>query len=626
MRKINNGFAVYVDWSIYLLVSGVVSGYSIFNSLQGQNSYTMIIVYFILFAAISFFTYKVSATSRIVLKYLSIDDLIPMFFADTTLCVFSCFFSLLSNGKLPIQIICLMHIFILFIRVSWRIVYRRYVIADSVTSNNYTDKAKTNILIYGAGSAGTFIANEIEKNPIYNWNIIGYVDDNEKLTSGTINGITVLGTGADLQVLVKKYSIEEIIVAMPSSKRYVRQSVIEKAVKTGVRVKNLASSQVLLSGNSLKKSLQEVEVSDLLGRPEIVISDTNIKGIITEKSILITGSGGSIGSELVRQIVKYKPKMLVLLDINETGLYEIQQEILRAMREGSVSNEIQVEVLVATIRDEKRLNSIFRKYQFDIIFHAAAHKHVPLMETSPHEAIKNNIFGTFNLINLANKYEVKQFVNISTDKAVNPTNVMGATKRYIEMMLQSQIGFTKTNYCAVRFGNVLGSNGSVIPLFKKQIAEGGPVTVTHKDIIRYFMTIPEAVSLVLQAATYAKGGEIFVLDMGKPVKILTLAEQLISLSGFEPYKDIDITFTGLRPGEKLFEELLMSEEGLRITDNSLIYIATPNNFDFEELTKQVSSLKESIDSITSEKLIERLSDLIPTFNHQPNENEEGNEK
>ena len=382
------------------------------------------------------------------------------------------------------------------------------------------------------------------------------------------------------------------------------------AFKLGLPVKSVSSSNILFDEPNLKKSLKEVDILDLLQRKEIVINDNEVRNSIEGKNVLVTGAAGSIGSELVRQIVTFNPSKVVLVDLNENAMYGLQQELEASNR---VEN-IEMHYLIASIRDKFRLDQIFKENNVDLVFHAAAHKHVPLMENSPKEAIKNNILGTKNLIDLAKKYEVQKFVNISTDKAVNPTNVMGATKRFNEMLLQSQNNDSKTKFMAVRFGNVLGSNGSVVPFFRKQIAAGGPVTVTHKDITRYFMTIPEAVSLVLLAETYAKGGEIFVLNMGEPVKILDLAEQMITLSGFKPYEDIDITFTGLRPGEKLYEELLMDEEGLTKTDNELIFIAHPVVTPMEELLEHISRFEEILKlEVSREEIYESIKKAVPTF-------------
>lgn len=475
------------------------------------------------------------------------------------------------------------------------------------------------ILIYGGGQAGTILIREMMTSENLKGNIIGILDDNRDLKGKYILDKKILGTGDDLVKVVSKYNIEEIIVAMPSVPlRRVRQ-ILEECIKTGVEVRSLGSLEKLVNDKPLNFNLNPVDITDLLERKEIELDDGEISKTIAGESILVTGGAGSIGSELVRQIIKYKPWLLVVFDINENGLYSVQQELNMMRREGLFDDAIETKFYVGTIRDLKSVERIFMKHKFDMVFHAAAHKHVPLMETSPAEALKNNVFGTYNLIELAKKYKVKKFLNVSTDKAVNPTNVMGATKRFNEMVLQSQTE-TDTKFMAVRFGNVLGSNGSVVPLFKQQIALGGPVVVTHPDIIRYFMTIPEAVSLILEAVTFANGGEIFVLDMGEPVKILDLAKRIITLSGYTPNEDINIVYSGLRPGEKLYEELLMSEEGLEKTSNNLIHVAKPIHLNPEILMDHFNSLRKMVDEMASvDEIIAQLEKAVPTFNHEPNE-------
>ena len=362
----------------------------------------------------------------------------------------------------------------------------------------------------------------------------------------------------------------------------------------------------MINGEISVSKLRKVEIEDLLGREPVKLQVDSVMGYVAGKVILVTGGGGSIGSELCRQIAVHKPKQLIIVDIYENNAYDIQQELKHKLP------ELDLVVLIASVRNTHRMNSIFETYRPDIVYHAAAHKHVPLMEDSPNEAIKNNVFGTYKTVKAADKYGVQRFVLISTDKAVNPTNIMGASKRICEMIIQMMNNHSKTDFVAVRFGNVLGSNGSVIPLFKKQIEQGGPVTVTHPEIIRYFMTIPEAVSLVLQAGALAKGGEIFVLDMGEPVKILDLAKNLIRLSGFKPFEDIPIEFTGLRPGEKLYEELLMSEEGLRETENKLIHIGKPIEFDEERFRKELEELRKTADQ-DSEAIRQKVQEIVPTY-------------
>ena len=467
------------------------------------------------------------------------------------------------------------------------------------------------ILIYGAGSAGRLILTEILENSNYDYHVVGFLDDNPTLYKTGIFNTPVLGGLDSLDEILELYKIDEVILAMPSKSRSEVQPILNALTKHNVDVRKVSSSKLLLESSDFRKSLRPINVLDLLGRPEIVIDDIANTETLKDKVILVTGAGGSIGSELVRQIVVRKPKLLILLDINETGLYSIQQEIKMGVQNGMFPSVEKVS-LTKNIRDFKNLEKIFKQYRPEIVFHAAAHKHVPLMETVPEEVIKNNILGTYNLIKLSDQYHIQKFVNISTDKAVNPTNVMGATKRFNEMMLQTLNQSSKTQFVAVRFGNVLGSNGSVVSLFEKQIASGGPVTVTHPDITRYFMTIPEAVSLVLQSGVYAEGGEIFVLDMGQPVKILDMAEKLIELSGFKPYEDIDIQFVGLRPGEKLYEELLMEEEGLRRTPNDLIFVTKPMHFSVEFIYESISKLENSL-TLENYDYKQLLKEIVSTY-------------
>ncbi|HEY4538079.1 MAG TPA: nucleoside-diphosphate sugar epimerase/dehydratase [Erysipelothrix sp.] len=510
----------------------------------------------------------------------------------------------------PISVIIMSYFVIVLMQFGTRMIYRFYRIVSikSVRKKNSSDR----ILIYGAGSAGQMIAQEILENESYDYNIIGFIDDNLAYKGNMIYSFPIFGDKSMLPSVIEQYAIDQIFLAIPSISLKRQKEIISELLEYKVAVKKVSGSHKLLQAGNITNSLRSIDIADLLDRPEIIINDCEIKKTITNKTVLVTGAGGSIGSELVRQIVRYQPQRLVLLDINETGLYQIEQELNMNIRDGKIP-ELNMMAFIASIRDRKSLDLLFSKEKFDIVFHAAAHKHVPLMETAPAEAIKNNIFGTKNLIDMANKYDVEKFVNISTDKAVNPTNVMGATKRFIEMMLQSQTNSSKTKFMAVRFGNVLGSNGSAVPLFRKQIEQGGPVTVTHQEIERYFMTIPEAVSLVLQAASFAQGGEIFVLDMGEPVKILHLAEKVIELSGYQPYKDIDIVFTGLRPGEKLYEELLMAEENLRETNNKLIKIAKPLEIAQKEIEEKLSLLESVVYENNKTEILTCLQNVVPTY-------------
>ena len=402
------------------------------------------------------------------------------------------------------------------------------------------------------------------------------------------------------------YGIGEIIFAIPSASNQIKKEILEICKETGCKLKTLPGMYQLINGDISVSKLKDVEIEDLLGREPIKINIDDIIGYVRGKVVMVTGGGGSIGSELCRQIAAHNPKQLIVVDIYENSAYEIQQELERKYP------HMDLKILIASVRNTGRMDDIFRMYRPNIVYHAAAHKHVPLMEDSPNEAIKNNVFGTYKTARAADKYGVERFVLISTDKAVNPTNIMGASKRICEMIIQMMNENSKTNFVAVRFGNVLGSNGSVIPLFKKQIAEGGPVTVTHPEIIRYFMTIPEAVSLVLQAGAYAKGGEIFVLDMGEPMKIVDLAKNLIKLSGYKVGDDIEIKFTGLRPGEKMYEELLMDEEGLKKTDNKMIFIGRPIEFDKDVFVLQLQKLKEAAEG-ENDNIRDCVKEIVPTY-------------
>jgi len=467
-----------------------------------------------------------------------------------------------------------------------------------------------NVMIIGGGAAGNMIINDMIRNGTKKHNYIKcIIDDDPKKIGLSISGIKIVGDTSYIITAVKKYDIDLIVFAIPTCPHNQKSLILKMCQKTGCEVRVLPSYFKMLSSvNDTISSLREVQIEDLLGRDPIDIHVDSVLGYISDKTVIVTGGGGSIGSELCRQIAAHSPKQLIIFDIYENNAYDIQNELKRE------HPDLDLVVLIGSVRDEVRLDGIFSKYKPNIVFHAAAHKHVPLMEDSPNESMKNNVFGTYNTANIASKYGVERFVLISTDKAVNPTNIMGASKRICEMIVQYFNTKSNTEFVAVRFGNVLGSNGSVIPLFKKQIAEGGPVTVTDPNIIRYFMTIPEAVSLVLQAGASARGGEIFVLDMGDPVKIIDLAESLISLSGLKPYEDIQIKFTGLRLGEKLYEEKLLAEEGLKKTENDLIHIAKPIDFDVDLFNKTLSEIKVAMfnDNTDIRPLVKKI---VSTYNY-----------
>ena len=476
-----------------------------------------------------------------------------------------------------------------------------------------------NVLIVGAGQAGRLILREIENarydenSPSRNIHPVGFADDDITKQRSHINGLPVLGSTPEIPRICEEFDIQSIIVAIPSCDGEEKRKILDYCSQTKCSIKVVPYLSELLfgEGQQLITQAKEIKIEDLLGREPIEFDKDKIRDFINGKVCMVTGGGGSIGSELVRQIAGYQPKQVIIVDIYENNAYDIQQELLRVY--GANLNLV---TLISSVRDYDKMRAIFKKYRPELVFHAAAHKHVPLMETVPEEAVKNNIFGTYNVARLAVEYGTAKFVMISTDKAVNPTNVMGATKRACEMIIQymAQQG-GKTEFVTTRFGNVLGSNGSVIPLFRRQIESGSPVTVTHPDIIRYFMTIPEAVSLVLEAGAMAKGGEIFVLDMGDPVKITTLAENLIRMYGKTPYTEVPIIFTGLRPGEKLFEELLMDEEGLESTENKKIFIGNQIHIDPDELTGKLDNLYKVAELNDSDKTVELLSDLVPTFHH-----------
>ena len=453
--------------------------------------------------------------------------------------------------------------------------------------NKYRNiKTSNNVMIIGAGEATNVIMREIQNSSyLANSNIACIIDDDRRKVGKYIRGVKVIGTRDKIKEAAKLYDIDEIIFAIPSASNEVKRDILNICKETDCTLKILPGVYQMVDGEINVNSIRNVDVLDLLGRDPIEVDIESIMGYVKDKVIMVTGGGGSIGSELCRQLVSHKPKQLIIFDIYENNAYDIQQELKINYPDANVVT------LIGSIRNVSRLESVFAQYKPDIVYHAAAHKHVPLMEVSPDEAVKNNVVGTWNVARMADKYGVKKFVMISTDKAVNPTNVMGATKRICEMIVQTYNEISKTDFVAVRFGNVLGSNGSVIPLFKKQIEAGGPVTVTDPNIIRYFMTIPEAVSLVLQAGAYAKGGEIFILDMGEPVKIDDLAKNLIRLSGYTLGVDMEIKYTGLRPGEKLYEELLMKEEGLQETDNKLIHIGKPIEFDKKNFFDNLEKLK-----------------------------------
>lgn len=500
-----------------------------------------------------------------------------------------------------------------FCTLAIRIVYRALLIIGDKNTKKLSHY--TNIMIVGAGQATVAILQEINRNNPNNYMVKCIVDDDKTKIDRTINSVPIVSSTEKIPAMIKKFDIDEIILSIPSIDKENKKRILDICADTKCKLKILPEVYSLLTNDkNIMDKIRDVQVEDLLGREPITLDCTFTKEYIQGKIVLVTGGGGSIGSELCRQISSYNPKKLIILDIYENNAYDIQQELIRIY-----GNKLDMEVEIASVRDKNKLHQIFTNYDFDVVFHAAAHKHVPLMEKNPEEAIKNNVIGTYNIVQVAHEYKVEKFVLISTDKAVNPTNIMGATKRIAEMIIQSYNRHSETDFVAVRFGNVLGSNGSVIPLFKEQIKVGGPVTVTHEDITRYFMTIPEAVQLVLRASSMAEGGEIFVLDMGEPVKIKDLAYNLIKLSGLEPEVEIDIQFTGLRPGEKLYEELLISHENNQIKTNiEKIFIERPTEIDEHELYELIKELEQAAINIDTERIIFLIEKLVPTYKRTTN--------
>ena len=538
-------------------------------------------------------------------KFASVDELMNIIFATTASEVVQYIGMKLMHIEIPRSYFPLHLIFMAGLVICSRFAYRFLRRA----SNQYHCESSHRIMVIGAGDAANILIREMINSLYLDGKVVCAIDDDKLKIGKYIQGIKIVGNRNTILENVEKYGITDIIIAMPSASQKNTHDILNICKETSCKLKILPGVYQLINEEVSVSRLKNVDIEDLLGRDPIETNLDDVMGYVSGKVVMVTGGGGSIGSELCRQIVKYNPKQLVIIDIYENNAYDIQMELKRNYP------QLNLVVLIASIRNTKRMNLIFEEYHPEIIYHAAAHKHVPLMEDSPNEAIKNNVYGTLKIVRAADRYGVKRFIQISTDKAVNPTNIMGASKRLCEMIIQAYNNRSKTEFVAVRFGNVLGSNGSVIPLFKRQIAEGGPVTVTHPDIIRYFMTIPEAVALVLQAGAYAKGGEIFVLDMGSPVKIDDMARNLIRLSGYIPDRDIQIKYTGLRPGEKLYEELLMDEEGLKETANRRIHIGQPIKFDedvfFEKLEKVCAEASDE-----SEHIRELVQELVTTYHYK----------
>lgn len=597
-------FLMFMD-IIAVNISYVLAYYIKFDKLTPVlEKKELLIKYMIIITMIKIMTFGFFKLYKSLWEYASIDEMIEVVGATIAANALSIVFLIFVNAEVPrtIYIITPMMDMALvggtrfFYRIFRRIKYGMTSIGDG-----------KRVLIIGAGAAGVMVLKELRNHDSLRSKPVAFVDDNPKKKGKNINGVAVVGNRKDIVKICKKYNIDEIIIAMPSAKAEDRKDILNECKNTKCKTRILPGVYELIDGKLDGTKIRDVQIEDLLGRDEVKLDLEGLSSFISGKRVLVTGGGGSIGSELCRQIAKFKPSELMILEIYENNAYDIQNELLKRYK------DLNLTVFIASIRDKNRIEEIFNEKRPHIVFHAAAHKHVPLMENNPKAAIKNNVFGTLNVVQAADKYGVNRFVMISTDKAVNPTNVMGATKRVCEMIIQTYNAISKTEYVAVRFGNVLGSNGSVIPLFKRQIAEGGPVTVTDEKIIRYFMTIPEACQLVLQSGSMAKGGEIFVLDMGEPVKIIDLARDLITLSGLEPDIDIKIEITGLRPGEKLFEELLLNTEVMEKTSHDKIYIEEPMKFEYNKMMSYITELEYVIKENNPMEIKEILSKIVPTY-------------
>ena len=565
------------------------------------NKYILNVVPFTLITLVIFWCFRMYHS---LWQYASIAELYKIVEACIVTELAHLCFTAFMGWMLPRSCYFTSGVFLIIAMSASRFMYR--MIRQVINEYRHTSE-QVKIMIIGAGEATSVLMREISNSRyLDNSKVVCIIDDDKSKVGKYIRGVKIVGTREQIKAYARYYDIDEIIFAIPSASTDDKRAILNICKETSCNLKILPGVYQMVDGEININDIRNVDVLDLLGRDPVKVDIESIMGYVSGKTVMVTGGGGSIGSELCRQLVSHKPKCLIIFDIYENNAYDIQQELKMKYPEANVVT------LIGSVRNISRLDSVFAQYRPDIVYHAAAHKHVPLMEVSPNEAVKNNVVGTWNVAKMADKYNVSKFVMISTDKAVNPTNVMGATKRICEMIIQAYNERSETDFVAVRFGNVLGSNGSVIPLFKKQIASGGPVTVTHPDIIRYFMTIPEAVSLVLQAGAYAKGGEIFILDMGEPVKIDDLAKNLIRLSGYTLGVDMEIEYTGLRPGEKLYEELLMNEEGLQDTENKLIHIGKPIELDKEKYVDNLELLKEAGYSETGD-IRSIIKEVTPTY-------------
>lgn len=580
-----------VSIDIVFVIISYITAYFIrvdFGTLFSLETFKPVIIYLPLTILINLGFSLLLRVNKTLWQYISIDEVVrvcvSIFLSNIVILVLLFIFNVNAYPK-TVPIIAMLILVILMLGI--RIIYRMY--RRNVMQSHRNHRA----LIIGAGQAGAIILKDLTLTDRYDCKVVGFVDDDLGKKGKIISGIEVLGTTDKLEEIVNKTHADVAYVAIKNISRDDRKKIIDKCKAINLKTKIITFETV--DGDKLSTKIRDVSIDDLLGRGEIKLDNSQISSLVTNKVVMVTGGGGSIGSEICRQIIKFKPSKLVIVDIYENNMYDLQQDINIKKKHNEIDKDIEIVCLIGSVREKERINTIMETYHPYVVFHAAAHKHVPLVEDSPAEAVKNNVFGTYNVVKCCIANKVDTFVLISTDKAVNPTNAMGATKRMCEIIVQGFRNNGVTKLCAVRFGNVLGSNGSVIPLFKKQIESGGPVTVTDPNIIRYFMTIPEAAQLVIQAGTYAHEGEIFVLDMGSPVKIVDLAENLIRLSGFIPHKDIMIEFTGLRPGEKMYEELILDKENHKKTSNDLIYISEPIDLCEQDVENKISILKNVLD-------------------------------
>ena len=607
-QRIRTAILVIVD--IFLLnLSFFVSLLVSFNFTMPKEYISLYFTHIFVYIFIELIVFKFFKLYSSLWRYASIDELIKVAMAVILSNVLISSYLMMVNDMLPKSMYVVIILFDMAFIGGARFSYR---ISRKLEREHKHSQNEKRVMIVGAGIAGIMVLEEMNSHIELNSRAIAFIDDDGTKKGKLIRDVPVVGNKFDIYSAAINKDIDEIIVAIPSSSKSELKAILEECKKTRCKIKTLPGIYDIIDNKLSISQLRDVQIEDLLGREEIKLDEAVICDYITGKTVLITGGGGSIGSELCRQISNFEPKKLVILDIYENNAYDIQNELL------SEHKNLNLNVIIASVRDKSRIDQVIRDINPDIVFHAAAHKHVPLMEANPKEAIKNNVLGTLNLVQAVNKYKIQKFVLISTDKAVNPTNIMGASKRLCEMIVQSINEVSDSDFVAVRFGNVLGSNGSVIPIFKRQIEKGGPITVTDPDIIRYFMTIPEAAQLVIQAGSIAKGGEVFVLDMGEPVKIVDLAKDLIRLSGYEPYEDIDIEFTGLRPGEKLFEELLLDDEGLSATAYEKIFIGKPMYTDYKLILNNIEKLKYTLVSGDDMDIKKLMKTIVITYK-EPNE-------